>query len=133
MAAPTPIMMCIDRLEIWERQLRGRRLGRLSRRRLPFGSHRQPGFQGIVQVQRASRASRCRCPNSSGQIETMKRLRAKGLALRAIAEKVTAAATPISPVGVKKALGAAEGLSSGHEAKKARGLVARLRAAVRGE
>ena len=49
-------------------------------------------------------------PEQQRVIETMKRLRSKGLALRAIADKVTAAGTPIALVGVKKALGATEGL-----------------------
>ena len=81
---------CIAEVKRDQRQ-RGRYLGGIA----PFGWH--VGEQGeLVPVPEQQRA-----------IETMKRLRAKGLALRAIAEKVTAAGTPISHVGVKKALAAA--------------------------
>ena len=47
-------------------------------------------------------------PDQQKAIETMRRLRAKGLALRAIAEKLTEAGQPISHQGVKKVLAAAE-------------------------
>jgi putative DNA-invertase from lambdoid prophage Rac len=45
-------------------------------------------------------------PDQQKAIETMRRLRAKGLALRAIAEKLTEAGQPISHQGVKKVLAA---------------------------
>jgi putative DNA-invertase from lambdoid prophage Rac len=47
-------------------------------------------------------------PDQQKAIETMRRLRAKGLALRAIAEKLKAAGIPISHQGVKKVLAAAK-------------------------
>ena len=73
-------------------------------------------------------------PEQQRVIETMKRLRAKGLALRAIADKVTAAGTPISPGRGQEGPGCRRrSAAAGHVAKKARGLVAQLRAAVQGE
>jgi putative DNA-invertase from lambdoid prophage Rac len=47
-------------------------------------------------------------PEQQKAIDTMRRLRARGLALRAIADQLTAAGTPISHQGVKKVLLAAE-------------------------
>ena len=47
-------------------------------------------------------------PEQQKAIETMRRLRARGLALRAIAEKMTVAGMSISHQGVKKVLAAAE-------------------------
>ena len=73
-------------------------------------------------------------PEQQRVIETMKRLRSKGLALRAIADKVTAAGKPDQPwSGSRRPWVPPKVCSSGHEAKKARGLVAQLRAAVQGE
>jgi putative DNA-invertase from lambdoid prophage Rac len=47
-------------------------------------------------------------PEQQRAIETMRRLRAKGLPLRAIADKLKASGTPISHQGVKKVLLAVE-------------------------
>jgi putative DNA-invertase from lambdoid prophage Rac len=74
-----------------DQRKRGRYLGGT----VPFGF--RPGEDGnLVPV-----------PEQQKAIETMRRLRAQGLALRVIADKLKAAGTPISHQGVKKVLLAA--------------------------
>jgi putative DNA-invertase from lambdoid prophage Rac len=73
-----------------------RRRGRYLGGTVPFGWRLGEGSE-LVAV-----------PEQQKAIETMRQLRAKGLPLRAIADKVTAAGTPISHQGVKKVLLAVE-------------------------
>ena len=75
-----------------DQKKRGRYLGGV----VPFG-YRQGEDGALVEL-----------PEQQKAIETMRRLRAKGVALRAIADKLTAAGTPISHMGVSKVLRAAE-------------------------
>jgi putative DNA-invertase from lambdoid prophage Rac len=74
-----------------DQRQRGRYLGGT----VPFGYRQGDGGELIED------------PAQQKAIATMRRLRAQGLALRAVAEKLTEAGMPISHQGVKKVLAAA--------------------------
>jgi len=79
-----------------DQRKRGRYLGGT----VPFG-YRQGEDGALIEI-----------PEQQAAIEKMRRMRAKGVALRVIAEKMTAAGTPISHMGVSKVLRAAAGRSA---------------------